>query len=165
MFTKTKKKFNKPIGSGGNGAGLGSTASSPIDVNTDDIFQMEASFSGLDSESAVKYFMDVPEKPLIILLRSNIRNNRLLSHVVLAMRRYRKYSQTEHMQMLLEYLVGTRAIGGFATVQGLQVAVQIMAEQLMLHMTGANMTKKQQEQMKKEIDQQMQLKAGGNGSA
>ncbi len=134
--------------------------SNPLDINTDDIFEMKASFSNLDSDNAAKFFMEAPKDVRTNILRANIRDSKLLSKVILSFDRYDKYHQTRHKESLINYLIGTRAIGGFATIQAQQVAIQIMAEQLMLHMTGAKLSRAQQKQMEQDIDQQMKLRSG-----
>jgi hypothetical protein len=136
----------------------------PLTLNTDDIFNMQASFGGLDSDNAVKFFMEAGKDYLTNLVRSNIPDRKTQNAIIRSYERYRRWNDGRHMQMLIEYLVSSRAIGSFATIQAQQVAIQIMAEQLMIQMTGKHMSKGEMKAMEADIDRQQALKAGQGGN-
>lgn len=138
---------------GGNGA-------NPLSLDTDDIFGMRASFSNMDGDSAVKFFLEAPKDFATNLLRANLPEGKFRNAVILAWDRYDRWDDERHKKMLINMLISTRARGGFATTQAMQVAINIMAEQLMLHMTGAKLSKAQQQEMERDINKQMQLRSG-----
>lgn len=137
-----------------------SNGSNPLEMNTDDIFGMQASFSNMDSDAAVKWFMEVPKDFATNLLRSTLPSGKFRNAVILAWDRYDRWNDERHKKMLINMLISTRADGGRAMLEAMQVAINIMAEQLMLHVTGAKIPKERQKEMERDINRQMQLRSG-----
>jgi len=137
-----------------------SNGANPLEMNTDDIFGMRASFSNMDSDNVVKWFLEAPKEFKDHLLRATLPSGKIRNAIILAWDRYERWNDKRHQQMLINLLISTRAEGGRAMLEAMQVGIQIMAEQLMLHVTGAKLSKEQQKEMERDINRQMQLRSG-----
>ncbi len=141
--------------------GLGTAAQQDIqkNIDTDDIFETGASFSGLNQDNVAKLFLESSAEFRTNLLRSDLKDQRKLLLAIRCAARYRRFNDTIHMEMLMDSLSGSRGINGRAIIDALQASSNVFSSDVALARLGETISKGQKKRMDEELEKQQERNA------